>query len=248
MKMNPSHSALSARVVIIATSFLCAGYLYSEPGKRQTSSVQDPAATTSAGLREEEIARHSAAIRGDVERTYGRALSASGFAGPDLARIVDLLIERQLAALDANKIATRMHTDDTIGLQKAIRKVQSDIDSEIIREFGEQKFATIKLLIDGSSNMRVLLDVFEPALIRAGVPLKDQQLVPFLGAMVKNYGTLRNPRFLHKNTNLDAASGLNVYDRLLLQEVGSFLSANQVAILANAIGERNRAIRSKQTR
>lgn len=248
INMNPSYSASSIRVGLFAALLLCTGYLYSKPGYRETPSAQGPSATPPAGLGKEEIARQTLINRRLLESTYSRVLSASGFSGPERVRILNLMTERLVSGLEAHKIVTSAGRSKSTELNNTIDRIETDIDSEILGEFGEKKFATIKLLIDGYSDVRLILEVFDPALVQAGVPLADTQLIPLLTAMAKNYGTFPKRRFSYQSMELDASSGLHMYDKRLLEEARSFLTATQISVLSNTIGARNRTIQSKLVR
>ena len=192
-----------------------------------------------AGQRQINAERQAGAVHA-VTSTYFPAIKGLKLSPEREQKLVQLLVERALAAWDAHDAVDASHSRNPAEFGIAIEYAQELVDKEINQEFGEQIGQQIGVMISANLYIRTINQQYIPALAKAGIPMRDEEVLPLALVMHSSYGSENNPNAEPRSDNVDEA-GLTELDRVALKRAASVLTAAQLDAVKAVIGNANRS-------
>lgn len=196
-----------------------------------------------AGQRQTNAERHLKAVHA-VTSTYFPAIEALKLSPEKEQKLVQLLVDRAMAAWDAHDAVDAIQSRDPADYPVAIEYAQELVDREIDQEFGGQIGQQVGVMISAVSYIRMINQQYSPALSMAGMPMGDEQVLPLALVRYSSYGSDNNPNAEPRWDNVDEA-GLTELDRVAVKRAASVLSPAQLDTLKVAIGNANRSYLKK---
>lgn len=139
-------------------------------------------------------------ILGVVREEFGGLLGDLGIGEPEQSRILDVLVQRQLAQLEAtaSMAAPDQSEEARSEARRRAEEIAATFDRQIREEAGDEAYATIALHLNATAERREL-GAFREALSTAGVPLAFATQTALLELMV---AARQSPEFAERFAGL----------------------------------------------
>ena len=171
--------------------------------------------------------------RRNILRQYGDALAALNLPPEQLAKMRDLLVERELSTNDAQQAA------EAAGLQRgtaawrdAMQQATDSVEQEMTAVLGTDSHPVFQKLQNESGYLSQVQYTYAPDFADAGAPLNADQS----RALAEVMATARNPggavpAQMRGFNQADPDTGLSPYDNQLLAAAAQILSPAQLQVL-----------------
>jgi hypothetical protein len=171
--------------------------------------------------------------RRNILREYGDALADLNLPPEQVAKMKDLLVERELSINDAQQAA------EAAGLQRgtaawraAMQQVTDSVAQEMTAVLGTDSRPIVDKLQNESGNLSQIQYTYAPDFADAGLPLNPDQSRALAEAMAaaRNPGGA-TPAQMRSFNQADPDTGLSPYDNQLLSAAAQILSPAQLQVL-----------------
>jgi hypothetical protein len=182
----------------------------------------------------EYLALYEKQMRRNVDRMYGNGLETLGLAPDQLAKLKNLLVERQMGALDAQQAAQAAGLEQgSPAWQTAMQQASQDVQNQITSLLGDNADATLAQLRARVYIQNQVQNSFAPDFSDAGVPLTPDQTNGLIQAMADaNYAGKDTSTRPANYNDADATTWLSPHDDRIINNATPVLNPQQVQLLA----------------
>lgn len=188
-----------------------------------------------AALQEKQARRY-------VDRMYGSGLSALNLPADQLAQLKNLLVERQMGAIDTEQAAMAAGLEPgSPAWQTAIQQASQDVEHQIASILGSNADATLAQMQARANIQTQVQNSYAYDFADAGLPLTGDQTNGLVQAMADaNYaGKDTSTRPADYNV-ADPTTGLSPHDDRIINNATPVLSPAQIQLLAAEQAESER--------
>ncbi len=181
----------------------------------------------------EYMALYEKQIRHNVERMYGNGLSTLGLAPDQLTQLKNLLVERQMSAIDADQAAKAAGLEPgSPAWQTATQQATQDLSSQIASLLGSNAEGTLAQLRQRVYIQNQVQNSYAPDFADAGAPLNPDQTIGLINAMADANYAGKDTSTRPANYNIaDATTGLSPHDDRIINGATPVLSPAQIQLL-----------------
>jgi hypothetical protein len=182
----------------------------------------------------EYLAIYEKQTRRNIDRMYGSGLATLGLPSDQLARLKNLLVERQMGVVDADQVAQAAGlVPGTPAWQAAMQQASQDLDGQIQSIMGSNAEATLAQLRTRQYIQNQVQNSYAPDFADAGAPLSPEQTNGLIQAMADANYSGKDISTRPANYNItDPTTGLSPHDDRIITSATPVLTPAQVQLLS----------------